>query len=244
MSDSAEGATKGVGLFSALEAATETTSFFLATTFVLLVDVVLVHFNHTGVIELIRNPELIKSSLGLEVILVFVGFSFLTSVALRILAVIVDEIVIETVGRAWITIDSYLERKFGIESQYHERKYDCVNPLELRREAHEKKDSYLLTLYANYEDRWNRNMKSMFKHALYAFYTLIMVLTNYFLFTQSDAQTVLRKIAEYVNSPTYIWWIAIPLVGMTYFRIFRSESPVWIYCPTLYRELEARDKAK
>jgi hypothetical protein len=245
MSDNAEGTTKGVGLFSALESATETTHFLLALTFVLLVDSMLVYFNHAGVIDLIRKPELIHPSLGLEVILIFVGFSFLTSIALPVLAVIVDGIVIHTVGYAWATLDLYLDKKFGNTSRYvRVRKRDCVNPLELRREAHEKKDSYLLGLYKDYEERWRKNRRSILKHALYAFYALSMVFLNYFLIGSISDKSLLTVIAQYFNSSAYIWWTEGALLSIVYVRMFRSEDSEWIYCPTLFRELDERDKKK
>jgi hypothetical protein len=245
MSDVADGATKGLGIFSTLESATETALFLLATTFVLLVDTALVQFNHAGIIDLIRNPELIKPSLGLETILIFVGFSFLTSLVLPLLAIVADEIVIHTVGRAWITVDSFLNQKFGLERSPRKRKYECVNPWELRREAHEKKENYLLGLYKEYENRWSNNRKLMFKHSLYAFYALSMVFCNFVLDGGDDRKTILQEVTHYLGSSTYIWWIAIPLLSLIYYRIFHlNDDPVWIYCPTLYSELEERDKAK
>jgi hypothetical protein len=245
MGDIADGATKGLGIFSTLESATETALFLLATTFVLLVDTTLVQFNQAGIIDLIRNPELIKPSLGLQTILILVGFSFLTSLVLPLLAIFADEIIFHTVGRAWIKVDSFLNRKCELEQSLSQRKYDCVSPWELRRGAHEKKESYLLDLYNEYENRRRKNRKLMLKHSLYAFYALSMVFCNFFLVGGNDRKTILQETTLFLGSTTYIWCITMPLLFLIYFRIFRiNDDPIWIYCPSLYSELKVRDKAK
>lgn len=244
MSDGAEGAAKGLGLFSTLESATDALFFLLAGTFILLVDATLVFFHQSGLIELIRKPELITQSLGLEIILIFIGFSFLTSIALRILAIPIDVLVIHTVGWTWITIDSYLEKKFPNQNGRRQRNFECVNPSELRKAAHERKDSYLLGLYEKYEAGWISNRKSMFKYATYAFYAFVMVVLNYFVVGGPERISLLREVSAYLGSPVPIWSILLALFGIAYSRFWRNDDPDWIYCPTLYAELQELDRKK
>ncbi|MFB0827306.1 hypothetical protein ACEU07_18665 [Chromobacterium violaceum] len=243
MSDSAD-SVKNLGIFSTLQSATEARFFLLAMTFVLLIDNVFIQTHQPSLFALATNAKLAaESSIGLKVILIFVVFSFLTSLLLKVLAVISDQIFIETIGRIQIRLSLFLENLFGENNNSSIRKHDCVTLHELGVAAHETKDTYLLNLHDKHHKIWAEDRNSMLQHSLYGFYCLFMLICNWFLGTTAN-QALSTITIQYLGSPQYIWIAFILLFYLVFYR-FLSDSPKkWIYCPTLYRELEKGEKIK
>lgn len=237
MSDTGEGAVKSLGVFSTLQAATEVKFFLLLTTFILLIDNVFIGLNQPGIVELASDQELMaKSNLAIKAILIFVGFSFLTSLCLPLLAMIFDEIYLATVGRLYISLDVYLDSKFGNSYSYAKREFKSVTPLELREEAHTSKDKYLLDLYKDYETQWHENRKAMMQHALFSFYCLAMLCWNYYL-SRNNQKAASAVFANYFGSANYVWFAILGLLVMVLYRYFIKGQRDWIYCPTLCEKI-------
>jgi len=244
MAEGPESAAKGLSIFSALESATEVSFFLLTMTFALLVDSTLVHFHHSGLLDLVRHPELIHFALGLELILIFVGFSFLTSVIFPIVAIPVDALVMEIVLRCSHLLSYRTDDGIGKKMHQFRRRHNCVTPYELYTEAHELKDSYLLGLSEKYEVKEARQRKLMFKNAFYGFYALTMVIVNFTWAGTPEHPSMLEEVTLYFGSPIPIWIATAGLLVITYSRFWKSSEKEWVFCPTLYRTLEDRDKKR
>jgi hypothetical protein len=244
MSDAGEGTIKSIGVFSTLQAATEVKFFLLSATFILLIDNVFLGLNQPGIFELVRDKELMdKSNLAIKAILIFVGFSFLTSIILPLLAIIFDGIYLSTVGRLYISLDVYLNSKFGNSHSYARRECYCVTPLELREEAHKSKDKYLLDLYKEYETKWHENRKAMMQHALFSFYCLAMLCWNYYL-SGNNSKAAAAVFANYFGSTNYVWYAIFGLLVMVLYRFFENSQKDWIYCPSLSEQIEKQNREK
>lgn len=241
MSDAGEGAVKNLGIFSTLESATEFKFFLLAMTFVLMVDNVFLQLHQPGLMELAADPKKVEAAnLGLRIILVFVIFSFLTSLALKLGAIIVDEISRVTIGRTYISLDLYLDKIFGNNRFPQQRKFRHVRPLELREEAYIKKDSFYLELYDKCMRQWVERNRAMHQHALYAFYSLSLLGWSWWI-GHNGGDSIVAVISKYLGSESYFTASMLGLSFIFLYRFFRKDAPEWIYCPTLSYDLEKRD---
>lgn len=241
MSDAGDGTVKSLGIFSTLESATEFKFFLLALTFVLLVDNAFLQLQLPGLIELAADPKKIEAAnLGLRVILIFVLFSFLTSLLFKIGAILVQEISLHTIGYAYISLDGYLSRVLGDDRFPKKRKFECVRPSELRRAAHMQKDNFYLKQYEDYMGNWIGNIKAMNLHSLYAFYCLVVLAWSW-LIGRNGSNSIVAAISKYFGTEEYFSIVILGLVALFLYRLFRNDDPEWIYCPTLYAELEKQE---
>jgi hypothetical protein len=225
MSDTVEGSVKSLGIFSTLESAPEFRFFLLAGAFVLLVDDVFLWLHQPGLVELATNPtKLETANLGLRVILVFVMFSFLTSLLLKIAAFIVDEISRVTVGNAAISMDIYLEGAFGNQRFPLRRKHDHVRPMELREQAHRTKDIYYITQYEKYEMRWIEAERLTNRIRLYAFYTFTLATWSWWL-GRKGADSTVARISNFLGSEGYFAFFMMALAIIFLYRFLRKDDP-------------------
>lgn len=242
MSEQGDGTVKNLGLFSTLQAATEINFFLLSTTFALLVDTTLLALKQPGLIELARNKEALNTSnVTFQIILIFIAFSFLTSLVLPIAAAIIDEIYIHTAG-GWITsLGLFAERKLGLERSLHQREHNCVRLWELKEEAHRTQEKYFLDLYKQYDEKWHYHRDNMIRFAFHAFCCLAMLLANFYL-GYCGIETVSKTIATYFDSTQPIWSAIAILLSMIFWRFYSNTDPQWIYCPNLYDKLKNNHK--
>lgn len=243
MSDQGEGVLKNLGIFSTLQAATKAKFFLLAASFILLVDNVLLQLKQPGIFDLVAKKEVLEgSNLPLKAILIFVAFSFLTSMILPILAIVFDEVLRITVGNGQIALDSYMNKLFKVEDKSLNREHDCVLLHELRRKAHESKESYYINLYDKHRKLQEESRASMFEFAMYSFYCLAMLTFNFYI-GQSNKKATSMILADYFESSAVIWYSIAALIVMVGYRFFTSYRPEWIYCPSLYDEITEKNKS-
>lgn len=242
MSEQSDGTVKNLGLFSTLHAATEVNFFLLSTTFALLVDNTLLLLRQPGLMELARNKEALNASnTTFQIILIFIAFSFLTSLVLPIAAAIIDEIYIHTAG-GWITsLGLFIERKLGLERSLPHREHNCVRSWELKEEAHRTQEKYYLDLYKEYETKWHSQQESMIRFAFHSFCCLAMLLANFYL-GHLGMETASKVIATYFESTQPIWTAIAILLSMMFWRFYSNTAPQWIYCPNLYDKLNKNRK--
>lgn len=242
MSEQGDGTVKNLGLFSTLQAATEVNFFLLSTTFALLVDNALLALKQPGLIELAKNKEALSASNAtFQIILIFIAFSFLTSLVLPIAAAIIDEIYIHTAG-SWITsFGLFIDRKLGLERSLPHREHNCVRPWELKEEAHRTQEKYYLDLYKEYETKWLSQRENMIRFAFHSFCCLAMLLANFYM-GHLGMKTVTNVTAGYVESTQPIWTAIAILLSMMFWRFYSNNDPQWIYCPNLYDKLNKSRK--
>lgn len=242
MSEQGDGTVKNLGLFSTLQAATEVNFFLLSTTFALLVDNALLALKQPGLMELAQNKEALSTSNAtFQIILIFIAFSFLTSLVLPIAAAIIDEIYIHTAG-SWISsLGFFMDRQLGFERSLPRREHNSVRPWELKEEAHRTQEKYYLDLYKEYETKWHSQRESMIRFAFHSFCCLAMLLANFYL-GHLGMETVSKIIATYFESTQPIWIAVVILLSMIFWRFYSNTDPQWIYCPNLYDKLNKNRK--
>ena len=242
MSEQGDGAIKNLGLFSTLQAATEVNFFLLSTTFALLIDNTLLALKQPGLMELALNKETLSASnITFQIILIFLAFSFLTSLVLPIAAAIIDEIYIHTAG-SWISkLGLIIDRKLGIERRTPSREHNCVSPGELKEEAHRTQEKYYLDLYKDYETKWISQRDNMIRFAFYSFCCLAMLLSNFYM-GHLGMETVTNVITNYVDSTQPIWTAIAALLLMVFWRFYSNNDTYWIYCPNLYDKITKNRK--
>jgi len=244
MSDQADGAIKNLGIFSTLQAATDQKQFLLCASFALLIDNVLAFFHQPTLMDIARDKSmLVESNITVQVILIFVAYSFLVSLVLPLAAMIYDQIYILTVG-SWVSsIDRYLDRKLGREPKTVFKKPDYVRPWELREEAHQSMEKYYLDLYKSYEQEWRADRENMIRFALYSFSCLVMLGVN-FLLGDDGRHTAAFVVANYFESNAPIWCSLAGLAVMNVWRFYAPSDPDWIYCPNLYKKIHGPDEPR
>ncbi|WP_124470766.1 hypothetical protein [Burkholderia ubonensis] len=240
MSDHSDSTVKSLGIFSTLQAATETKFFLLSASFTLLIDNALLILREPGLIDLAkRSDSLTTSNFTLQVILIFVAFSFLSSLAIPISVSIFDQIYINTIG-SWITsLDVYLDNKIGVEKKFPQREVNYVRPWELRDEAHRSMEKYYLDLYKEYTSTWNKTREDMMQFALHAFFCLSMLSASLYL-SHKGKKSIANAVTDYFGTSTPIWISLLFLAIMVIARFYLTKDTEWIYCPNLYDKIEAK----
>lgn len=232
MNDMNQTSVKSLGLFSALETAMEVRFFFLAAIFILWVDNVFISLHQPGIIELINASDLQKINLSLYLLLIFVAFSFVSSIVLPFLSYFINEIYL---GFLWGRIEKF----FSFGSRSSETPSDYVSAYKLREIAHMTKDKFLLDVYNSYEKTKSERESFIGKLASLALYCLILLSINYFKYGSQKSISVF--ILNYLGSSESIWFCIIGLLLLVFFR-FHIDDRDHVYCPSLYRELEEKKR--
>lgn len=232
MSDINQTSVKSLGLFSVLETAMEVRFFFLAVTFILWVDNVFLCFHQPGIVELVNASDLQNVNLSLNLVLIFVAFSFASSIVLPFLSYFINEIYL---GFIWGRIEKFF--RFG--SRFSEIPYDYVSAYKLREIAHMTKDKFLLDVYNSYEKTKLERENFIGKLASLALYCLILLSINYFKYSHQNSISVF--ILSYLGSSESLWFCITGLLLLVFFR-YHIDDRDCVYCPSLYRELEEKKR--
>lgn len=232
MSDGNQIPIKSVGLFSMLETAMEIKFFFLATTFVLWVDNVFLYLHHPGIAELIKNPQLQNISLTLNLVLIFLAFSFASSILLPCFSYLTNQIYVEFI---WEKIQKF----FGVSSNFSDIPRDYIYAHKLKEIAHLTKDKFLLDTYIAYKKAQSENENIIERLASLALFCLILLSINYFKFEKNNS--ISQFVLNYLDSPNLIWFCFIGLLLLIFCR-FHIEKRDCVYCPSLYREIEKKER--
>ncbi len=230
MSEATEGATKGLGVFTTLEAATKAKFCILATTFLLLLDNVFIKLGQPTVFQIASSSEVMaQSNLAIKSLLIYVLFSFVTSILLPPLAIFFDQVLSGLIIRIALIGSS------NISGKNETRPLGCVYLSELREEAHKTKDKYYLDLYNEYNKKRIEKKANAIQLTFYIFYCMSMLCWNYYLgHAQEDAISIV--VAKYIGDKDYVYVPILVLFYMFFRPYFQDEKPQWVYCPTLYKK--------
>ena len=232
MSDINQTSVKNLGLFSVLDTAMEVRFFFLAATFILWVDNDFLCLHQPGIIELVNASDLQNVNLSLNLVLIFVAFSFASSIVLPFLSYFINEIYL---GFLWRRVEKVF--KFG--PRFSETPSDYVSAYKLREIAYMTKDKFLLDVYNSYEKTKSERERFIGKLASLALYCLILLSINYFKYGQKNSISFF--ILSYLGSSELIWFCIMGLLLLVFFR-FHTDDRDCVYCPSLYRELEEKKR--
>lgn len=242
MSDNSDGTIKNLGIFGTLQAATDQKQFLLCASFALLIDNVLAFFQQPTLMDMATDKSALASSnLTIQVVLIFVAYSFLISLVLPIAAMIHYQIYLLTLD-GWVSrIERYWDKELHRAQDKALPNKDYVRPWDLRTEAHLTMEKYYLDLYKNYEQEWESAEDSRFRFAYYAFSCMVMLGINFY-WGDEFHRTASFAIARFFESNAPIWCALCSLFVMSVWRLYQPADAGWVYCPNLYMKIYGTDE--
>lgn len=233
MSDQSDGTLKNIGVFSTLQSATETKFFLLAATFILFMDNCFVGFGEPGIFDLAMSKTLLEqSNLVAKGILIFVGFSLVTSTILPFIVVPIIAIVIEVLHPVVYRVTNF----FSTSRNDSQRRPDEVSASELRAEAHDTREKYYLDLLEKHEKAESQFQSDKWQCTTYSFYCLTMFIVNLCIGWDSS-RSLVYALAVHAGSAHWVWLSLLLLGWMFLGYLFTNFSSPSIYCPPLYRKV-------
>lgn len=119
-----------------------------------------------------------------------------------------------------------------------------MRPHQLLDDAHEKESKFLLDIYKEYEERKQESEAAIREIQTYSFLALIFATTNFWLPGSASGHTLTRWICDFCDGSSVTWCAIAGLFWMVVTPTHKDEvGEKWIYCPPLYRKLEAEDEA-
>lgn len=232
--------------FSMIEKAFKPQIFLLAVGFGLFMDSTLVYFCGGGIRDVETGGNALSVSLAIKVTLAFIAFSGVVSMAMPFVDGTARQIYLEVLFKIQSALHNLKVLFWGSEDEPRpprQREHNCVRPGELKLEAHETHSDFLMGVYSEYRRPRKHAESQGRKTAFYAFCALVFMAFNYWLPGASGELTVTRWFAPEFMTAWQIWF------GFTVFAVL-AFAPLhvddwgkqWIYCPPLYRKLEAKDE--
>jgi hypothetical protein len=124
-----------------------------------------------------------------------------------------------------------------------ERWCQRVRQGEMRDEAHEMQSEFFYARYDQFRGREERAEAKQRRTEVYAFCVRSLLCRNYWLPGPATDHTVTRRITNVCASITPVWLPPLFFCVITFLPLHRNEGDnKWIYCPPLYRKLEAKEK--
>ncbi|MGG1944690.1 hypothetical protein AB1286_07765 [Trinickia sp. NRRL B-1857] len=233
---------------SMLEKAVRPQFFLLAASFLFFSDSMLAYFSGASIKDIIIEGGKFDISLALEVALIFVAFSGLVSLILPTLKVTVVLIYIEMQYQTW-KITSHIKRDWiGIDEppfKFHRREHNRVRPAELLDEAHEKESKFLMDRYEQYERDERESEIALREMQAYSFCSLTFILLNYLLPENHSNHTLTNWVVNYCGTSSPVWMTIGVLGWLVVLPVHQDDfSKKWIYCPPLYKKLEAAEEER
>lgn len=234
------------GFFSMIEKAVQPQFFFLILSFALFIDSTLVYFCGNGFRDVEASGNPLGVSLGVKITLAFLGFSGMVSIILPFVEGLSRQVYVLTFLRAWQAFEHLMDQVIGLDSQESRRsirEHKRVRPGEVREEAHETQSEFLYARYDEFRRRDERAEAKQRKTEFYAFCVLSLTCLNYWLPGSACDHTMTHWITNACASSTPIWFTLLFFWAMTFLPLHRDDwDSRWVYCPPLYRKLEAKEK--
>lgn len=238
MSDSAESATKSASFLGALESASKFNVLLLAITFLLLVDNLFIVAGKPGVVPLATSDNLSinSSQLAIQVILIYVGFSFLLSIATPIFATTAQWICIQIQYSftPWVEglLFSNLEKP---SSSYREsRESGMVSAWQLREYALIADDYFYVSLYEKSLESNAKKMSGEIRLQIYVGSCLLMWGWNMWLSAPTN-MAISFVSSNWYGDSSFSWGILLVLGWLMLALIDRDRAEKLIFCPVVYR---------
>ena len=244
MSDSAASATKGAAFLGALESASKFNVPLLAMAFVLLVDNLFISSGHPGVVHLATSDDIIinSSQLAIQVILIYVGFSFLLSIITPIAATIAHQayVFLKFCLLPWIKRLLFPPREKSSSFYREQRDLGMVTSWELKEYALIVEDHFYLSLYEKNLEADAKKGSEEIKLQIYVGSCLLMWAWNMKLSSPANGAISL-VLSNYSGDPSCAWGILLVL-GLLMLALFNHDgSEKLIFCPAAYRHFYSKN---
>jgi len=221
-------------MLSNLERATAPKEFFLLAAFTLLIDFSIDQLHGTGLIFYTQHPEAVKYSFLLEVFLIFVGYSFLTSLITPAVSYLMTSLLLAFASPLW----SKLQRRLAGNPTAGDRlpPHGHVALSQLSRKVHEERDTgYYFKLLEREEEAVRANLQEAHSRRLFAAAAFFAFALD---FGFGGAGSLTHAALAYATWSAWLVWIALIVAGLNAFGfVFEDYRTHWVFCPPLAEEL-------
>jgi len=225
-------------MLSNLERATVPREFFLLAAFTLLIDLTVDRLHGNGLIFYAQHPDAVHYSFLLEVFLIFVAYSFLTSLIAPLVSHFVTSVLLEVASPIWDKLRAAIGSSEPAESTRPSHKYVLLG--QLSEKVHRTCDTgyygKMLEKEQGIEIEQEDEARS---HRLFASAAFLACAAD-FLF--GNANSLFNLGVGYAGWSAGLMWTALGLSAINAFGfVFQDYRPRWIYCPSLAEELAPKD---
>ena len=221
-------------LLSSLERATAPKEFFLLAAFTLLIDLSIDRLHGNGLIFYTQHPDAVRYSFLLEVFLIFVGFSFLTSLIAPVASRVVAGLLLEVASPLWAKLQGALTN----DSSKRARQLPLghVWLWQLSRKVHGERDTgYYFKLLERETEAVREIRQEARSRRLFASAAFFACAAD---FGFGDAHSLVNVAFAYAIWSACLVCIALVLAALNAFGfIFEDYEARWVYCPSLAEEL-------
>jgi hypothetical protein len=158
---------------------------------------------------------------------------------MRLLLMLANFVVIETVGRLWTRFEIWADphgHRFQQDSDY-------VTVSALRRKAHASKESYYLNLLKEADEEENEHRQRIWKTADLAFTVLVLSGVNLFAPLSPNGTGILAEIVGGLGQNRFGLLFSLGCilvtVALAFYPIFEDRRKM-VHCPELAQELEEK----
>jgi hypothetical protein len=221
-------------LLSNLERASAPKEFFLLAAFTLLIDLSINQLHGSGLIFYTQHPDAVRYSFLLEVFLIFVGYSFLTSLIAPGVSHLVTSLLLEFASPLW----SKLQQTLAGNTSAGDRlpPHGHVTLWQLSSKVHEERDTgYYFKLLEREEEAARDSQQEAHSRRLFASAAFFAFAAD---FGFGDAGSLAHVALAYATWSAWLVWIALILAALNAFSfVFEDYRARWVYCPSLAEEL-------
>ena len=225
-------------MLSNLERATVPKEFFLLAAFTLLIDLTVDRLHGNGLIFYAQHPDAVRYSFLLEVFLIFVAYSFLTSLIAPLVSHFVTSFLLEVASPLWDRLRAAIGSSEPAESTRPSHEYVLLG--QLSNKVHRTCDTgYYAKLLEKEQGIESEREDEARSHRLFASAAFFACAAD-LLF--GNANSLFNIGVGYAGWTAALMWTALALSAVNAFGfVFQDYRPRWVYCPTLAEELAPKD---
>jgi len=221
-------------MLSNLERATAPKEFFLLAAFTLLIDLSIDQLHGSGLIFYAQHPEAVQYSFLLEVFLIFVGYSFLTSLITPGVSYLMTSLLMELASPLWSKLQQTLAGDTSAGDRLPPLGHVALS--QLSRKVHEERDTgYYFKLLEREEEAVRDTKQEALSRRLFASAAFFAFAAD---FGFGNASSLTHIALAYATWSAWLVWIALILAALNAFGfVFEDYRTHWVYCPSLAEEL-------
>lgn len=206
----------------------------------------MVRFSGLGLRDIESSAKGFNVPLVLKLTLIFVGFSGLASLVIPSVMVPTLQFYIDVKYQIWLLFYNAKKYWFGSERsqpiQRRQRPHNRVTPKEILDAAHEEENAFLMDLYKDYNRARSQSDADLREVQRYAFCAVVFLICNYWFLGSNRDHAITYWIADYCASSSPVWIAIALLLWLVVLPVHQNDfGTQWIYCPPLYRKLEAEE---
>ena len=221
-------------MLSSLERATVPKEFFLLAAFTLLIDLAVDRLHGNGLIFYTQHPDAVHYSFLLEVFLIFVGYSFLTSLIAPVVSHFVVDLLLAFASPLWSRLRTAMASADSTRGTRPSHEHVLLG--QLSKKVHQTCDTgYYFKLLEREQEVEREQQESERSHRVFASAAFFACAAD---LEFGNANSLVNIALGYATWSAWLMWITLGLSALNAFGfVFQDYRPRWVYCPTLAEEL-------